>query len=151
MMGKIVVKLITKEEDLQAAYSLRRDVFVVEQKVSVEDEFDKFEEESCHFLAMIDDEPAGTARWRKTDHGIKLERFAVSMNYRKKGVGKALVCAVLNHIDQSEVVGKIYLHAQLEAIPLYASFGFQIVGTQFTECAIEHRLMELTISSGIKP
>jgi predicted GNAT family N-acyltransferase len=135
--------LITNEADLKAAYALRKEVFVVEQQVSLADEFDEFEEVSHHFIAKQGDATVGAARWRVTDHGVKLERFAVGMSYRGQGVGKALVQAVLDHIYQVRTEGKLYLHAQLEAIPLYAYFGFEIVGEQFAECGIEHRTMEL--------
>ena len=143
MTHQVKVSLITNDESLQAAYALRREVFVVEQKVSLTDEFDEFEESSHHFIAMLGDVSVGAARWRVTDHGIKLERFAVGQPHRGKGVGKALVKAVLNHINEVHPTGKLYLHAQLEAVPLYAHFGFEIVGEQFTECGIEHRTMEL--------
>ena len=142
-MDAIKAGLIKDQRSLQAAYALREEVFVVEQKVAHEEEFDEFEEESHHFLATIENKPVGAARWRVTDEGIKLERFAVGIEDRGKGVGKALVEAVLDHIDKTEVPGKLYLHAQLEAVSLYAYFGFKIVGEQFTECEIEHRTMEL--------
>ena len=142
-MPKIVVSLIITKEDLQLAYAVREAVFVEEQKVSREDEFDEFEEESFHFIAKIDGYAVGAARWRSTSEGIKLERFAVGMENRGNGVGKALVQEVLNHIEKSDAMGKLYLHAQLEAIPLYEHFGFKKVGEQFTECEIEHRTMEL--------
>ena len=142
-MHQVVAKQITAREDIKEAYAIREEVFVVEQRVSREDEFDEFEEESFHFLAMIDDRPVGAARWRATEEGAKLERFAVGKKDRGKGVGKVLVQSVLDHIDQSDFTGKLYLHAQLDAVPLYAHFGFEIVGEQFTECDIEHRTMEL--------
>ncbi len=142
-MNQAIARLITTKEDLQAAYAIREEVFVVEQQVSRKDEFDEFEEESYHFLATIDSKPVGAARWRRTDTGGKLERFAVGVKYRGKGVGKALMRAVLSHIDETHFTGKLYLHAQLDAIPLYTHFGFAIVGEQFNECEIEHRTMEL--------
>ena len=142
-MNNVIAKNITEEADLKKAFAIREQVFVVEQKVSKEDEFDEFEEESAHFMATINNEPAGAARWRRTNNGIKLERFAVKMDYRGMGIGKALVQTVLDHIQDSGVPGKLYLHAQLDAIPLYEHFNFKIVGEQFTECGIEHREMEL--------
>lgn len=140
----VTAKLITSNRDLQQAYAIREEVFMIEQKVPREDEFDEFEEQSFHFLATIDEVPVGAARWRTTDKGIKLERFAVKRNQRGKGVGKALVQAVLDHIHQTiPSVFKLYLHAQLDAVSLYAHFGFKIVGEKFIECDIEHRTMEL--------
>lgn len=142
-MSQVIARLITTPEDMQMAFAVREEVFIKEQQVSRKDEFDEFEEESFHFLATIDGVSVGAARWRITDNGGKLERFAVEAKYRGIGVGKALVEAVLTHIDQTNFTGKLYLHAQLEAIPLYAHFGFEIVGEQFTECDIEHQTMEL--------
>jgi len=142
-MSQIVTTLITNEEDLQMAYAIREEVFVVEQKVSLREEFDEFEEESHHFIAKINGQPVGAARWRAADEGIKLERFAVGLKHRGLGIGKSLVQAVLDHIATSKASGKLYLHAQLEAIPLYAHFGFEIVGEEFSECGIAHRTMEL--------
>ena len=75
--------------------------------------------------------PCGTARWRRTSNGVKLERFAVLADFRGKGVGKALVKAVLDDVfsQQPEPIERIYLHAQVTAMPLYAGFGFVSVGS----------------------
>ena len=140
---KILVKKIDEPHLLRQAFAVRRIVFVDEQRVSVEDEFDEFEDSSAHFLALADgDTPCGAARWRQTDKGVKLERFAVLQAYRGKGVGSALVEAVMHDIDASGVTGKRYLHAQLDAVALYAKFGFKAVGEQFSECDIMHQGME---------
>jgi len=85
--------------------------------------------------------PAGAARWRKTDKGYKLERFAVLKEFRGMGVGKELVRAVL--ADLPKDAPYIYLNAQITAISLYARFGFIKVGEQFEEAGIQHFKMEL--------
>ena len=139
----ILARLITTQEDLQMAYAIREEVFVAEQQVSREEEFDEFEVESYHFLATVANEAVGTARWRTTNKGVKLERFAVKESHRGKGVGKVLVVSVLEHIGQVNACGKLYLHAQLDAISFYAHFGFEVVGQRFMECEIEHQTMEL--------
>src|SRR5690554_6926844 len=120
-----VIKVIS-EVDLKTVFSIREAVFVKEQEVPQEEEYDEFEVSSTHFLAMVGDEPAGTARWRTTDKGIKLERFAVLKSFRGIDVGQALVKTVLEDITlQAGNNGKLlYLHAQLPAAPLYAKFGF---------------------------
>lgn len=143
-MSISVQKVQTKEE-LDTIFDIREKVFVIEQEVDPAEEYDEFEESSTHFLAKLDKQPAGTARWRFTDKGIKLERFAVLKTMRGKGVGQALVRAVIDDIaKQSASKGKkLYMHAQLDAMPLYAKFGFKQVGDIFDECNILHYKMEL--------
>ena len=133
------------EEQFNAIFKVRQEVFVFEQNVDPSKEYDEFESTSTHFLAKVNDLPAGTARWRFTDKGIKLERFAVLKAMRGQGVGQSLVKAVLDDIAaQPESRGKkLYLHAQLDAIPLYTKFGFRKTGEMFEECKIEHFKMEL--------
>lgn len=137
-----VLKADTKELQ-DKAFAIRREVFVVEQEVSTEEEFDEFETISTHFVALDDDDqPIGAARWRETDKGIKLERFAVKKSWRGKGVGTKLVEVVISDIQQQKGTGHyLYLHAQLPAVPLYEKYGFQKKGDQFSECDILHYLM----------
>jgi predicted GNAT family N-acyltransferase len=142
----ITVKHITSPEDFKKAFAIREKVFVEEQQVPAEEEYDEFEDNSRHFLALADGVPCGTARWRYTDKGVKLERFAVLAEYRSQKVGSALVQAVINDIQKEEQSkGKtLYLHAQLTAMPLYSKFGFQPIGDMFEECNIKHYKMVLT-------
>lgn len=126
-------------------FQIRKKVFVEEQNVPESEEYDEFENTARHFLAFFLKHPAGTARWRFTDKGVKLERFAVLKEFRGKGVGHALVQEVLkdikNHPDYHGQL--IYLHAQTTAVPLYSKSGFQPVGEMFLECDIEHFKMIL--------
>lgn len=137
-------KVLT-EEQLNTIFKIREDVFVIEQEVDPSEEYDEFESSSTHFLAKVNNQPAGTARWRFTEKGVKLERFAVLKPMRSNGVGQALVKAVIEDIaDNPESKGKkLYMHAQLDAMPLYAKFGFQKIGEMFQECSIQHFKMEL--------
>lgn len=139
------VDKITTEEELKSAFKIREEVFVIEQEVDPAEEYDEFEETSTHFLAMLDGQPVGTARWRFTKNGVKLERFAVLKEARGKGVGQALVAGVLSDISSNDAtVGKLkYLHAQLTAVPLYSKFGFEKEGDIFEECNILHYKMKL--------
>ena len=139
----IDVHKIHTQEELQLAQQIRYIVFVIGQKVPAEEEIDGFEEASFHFLAYLDGTPCGAARWRFTDTGIKLERFAVLENYRGNGIGRALVDAVLKDIDSNPDSNgqQIYLNAQLAAMKLYSNFGFEKVGELFQECDIDHYQM----------
>ena len=134
----ITIEPITNAEMLQSAFQIRRDVFVKEQMVNEAEEYDQ-EEESTHFLALYNEIPVGTARYRKTDNGIKLERFAILKPYRSMGVGSAILQFILKELNAYN--GQIYLHAQLTAIGLYSQFGFESVGEQFEEAGIQHYQM----------
>jgi predicted GNAT family N-acyltransferase len=135
-----IIKITTKTQ-LEQAFLIRRTVFVEEQNCPPELELAN-EEESTHFLATIDHQPCGACRWRKTDKGYKLERFAVLKEYRGKRVGQALVAAVLD--DLPDDAHYIYLNSQLDAVSLYAKFGFTIEGEQFEEAGIQHFKMVKT-------
>ena len=141
----ISVSPISNSSDLDTAFAIRRQVFVEEQHVSAREEYDEFEDISTHFLARTEGTPCGTARWRRTSNGIKLERFAVLPPFRGQGVGKALVRAVLDDVfsQQPEPIERIYLNAQVQAMPLYASFGFVPIGPLFEEAGIQHYKMVL--------
>ncbi len=143
----VTVKKIDFQELLDA-YLIRERVFVEEQKVPKEFEIDEFENVCQHYLARDDDGKAiGTARWRKTDRGFKLERFAILKEWRGKGIGSLLVKKVLEDVQANKLNDQelVYLHSQVDAIPLYAKFGFKQVGKQFEECGILHCEMTLTI------
>lgn len=139
----IRVKKVETKEELEQAFDIRRVVFIKEQECPVDEEFDGFDDESVHFIAYISGVPSGTSRYRTTEKGVKLERFAVLKEYRGKGTGKRLVQTALGHIESGFESGTLlYLHAQLEAIPLYARYGFLKVGDQFEEAGIQHFKME---------
>lgn len=139
----IIVEKVHTKKKLQQALKIRYQVFVIGQMVPVEEEIDDFEKDSFLYLAQIDGLPCGAARWRFTNEGVKLERFAVLEKYRRLGVGSALVKKVLKDIRiHPESNGrKIYLHAQLNAMKLYSNFGFKQIGELFQECDIDHYKM----------
>ena len=138
MPENLKVNRATDPADLEKVFAIRREVFVVEQNCPPELEWE-FEDESHHFLAIVEGEPAGASRWRKTDKGYKLERFAVVKKFRGRGVGQELVKAVLTDLPAD--AWYIYLHAQIQAVSLYEKFGFIIKGPEFEEAGIRHYKM----------
>jgi predicted GNAT family N-acyltransferase len=135
---KIQVSKVTDPALLEKVFAIRREVFVGEQNCPPELEWE-FEDESIHFLATVNGVPAGAARWRKTDKGYKLERFAVLKAFRGLGVAQVLVKTVL--ADLPADAQYIYLHAQIQAVPLYEKFNFQKTGPEFEEAGIRHYKM----------
>ena len=140
----IKVVKVNSISELNQAQQIRYEVFVIGQNVPAEEEIDQFEGECNHFLALFNNQPCGAARWRITSSGVKLERFAVLEAFRKKGIGSALVKAVLEDISSApDTHGKqLYLHSQISAMPLYQKFGFVKEGEIFQECDIDHYTMK---------
>ena len=81
-----VYRLNFDDDKFADVRQVRNDVFVVEQGVSESDERDDFESSARHYLITKNDVSCGVARWRNTDKGIKLERFAVLTKYRCSGL-----------------------------------------------------------------
>jgi predicted GNAT family N-acyltransferase len=135
---KIQVSKVSDPAILEKVFAIRREVFVGEQNCPPELEWE-FEDESTHFLATVDGVPAGAARWRKTDKGYKLERFAVLSSFRGLGVAQELVKAVLTDLPKDAAY--VYLHAQIQAVSLYEKFGFEKTGPEFEEAGIRHYKM----------
>jgi predicted GNAT family N-acyltransferase len=128
------------DRDMDEVFHIRQEVFVNEQQVAPEIEYDRFEETSHHYLAFLGKEAAGTARWRKTPNGIKLERFAVLPEFRKKGVASAIIKEILGQLPDNT---NVYLHSQIQVSSLYERFGFKKEGEQFEEAGIQHYKMVL--------
>ena len=137
-LDKIDIGIIKSEGEMAEARQIRNQVFVEEQKVDPEIEYDEFEDTSTHVIARAGSQAVGTARWRETKSGFKLERFAVPLSSRGKGVGALLVTFILNQIEDHS---HVYLNSQVSAIGFYEKFGFHAEGEVFFEADIPHRKM----------
>ncbi|MEE9572301.1 MAG: GNAT family N-acetyltransferase [Candidatus Neomarinimicrobiota bacterium] len=136
----IEIKQILSKEELEQVFAIRRQVFSIEQNVSEKIEMDNFDDVAVHILAYIKGKPVGTARWRFTEEGAKIERFAVLKKYRHKGVGEELVKYTLDKLNEIKF---IYLNAQESIIKFYEKFGFEVVGNRFYEADMPHKKMIL--------
>lgn len=131
-----ICKLTKHSKKFGLVRLIRSEVFVQEQGVSLSDEYDQYEELSTHYLMTYNDKAIACARSRKTDLGLKLERFAVLKEFRGQGYGKQLVKWVLADLKSN---GKpIYLHSQLQVEKFYSNLNFEKVGDQFEEAGILH-------------
>ena len=136
---------VTDLRDLDAAFTIREKVFQQEQGVPATKEHDEHDRRDArHYLARLDDStPAGAARWRETENGVKLERFAVLANFRNQEVGAALLHAVLVDVRAELPDADVYLNAQIRAVPFYERHGFRKEGEMFEEANIQHYKMVL--------
>lgn len=121
------------------AGAIRSTVFIDEQGVPVELEWDEMDEHSIHALAR--DEKGlviGTGRLLPDGH---IGRMAVLSAYRGKGVGTGILTALLNYARQRGDK-RIVLHAQTHAERFYRRCGFHPIGPAFMEAGIPHVEME---------
>lgn len=125
---------------LEAALAIRTTVFIIGQEVPHELEHDGMEEICTHYLLYSDNLPIGTARWRYSGNGIKLERFAILAEFRNAGYGEIILKKVLE--DVIPLGKKIYLHAQEDAVKFYMRNGFTSTSEAFWEAGIRHFQME---------
>ena len=140
-MNSSVRSFTTEASEFRHALFIRRAVFVEEQKVPLHEEIDVYETECRHYLALVDNQPCGTGRWRITPKGVKIERLAVLASHRKHGVGAQIMRAMLIDIDQQYPNTLIYLHAQTVAAHFYQRLGFVEQGPPFDEANILHFYM----------
>jgi len=134
----INIKTAITKKDKGKCFSIRRDVFVKEQNISEKIEFDDENVDATYVIAQYKNMFVGTARYRITGFGIKLERFAVLKSYRNLGIGKKLALYILNSFKNDKL---IYLHAQESVIDFYSKLGFKRIGSRFFEAEIPHQKM----------
>jgi predicted GNAT family N-acyltransferase len=135
------VKIVTNENELQDAYSVRKLVFVHEQNVPMEEEIDKHETAAVHFVLYEGETPAGAGRFRSLDGIGKVERICVLKDYRKSGSGKAIMDKI-EDFAKAEGFSSVKLNAQTHAIPFYSKLGYEIISDEFLDAGIPHRTMK---------
>jgi len=118
---------------------IRDEVFIREQNVPIEDEWDDKDEAAAHFLAVSDQgNGIGCARVLIEESAFHIGRVAVLMEYRKQGVGRKLMQHVLSWGRQQNPKYDVYLHAQTTRTGFYQHLGFIEQGDIFMDAGIEH-------------
>ncbi len=124
--------------DRELLRAVRLAVFVREQGVPENLEWDEYDALSTHVLAENEAGNAvGTGRLLPDGH---IGRMAVLYEWRGRGIGDALL-SWLEAQARHRGMGELLLHAQSHAVAFYARHGFECVGEEFTEAGIPHRLM----------
>jgi predicted GNAT family N-acyltransferase len=125
----------------EAAGEIRRVVFIEEQRVPLEEEWDGRDPDCRHFLACLDGQPVGTARLLPDAH---IGRVAVLREARGRGIGEALMAAAIA-AARRDGHACVALAAQTHALAFYARLGFEAFGEEFLDAGILHRHMRLSL------
>ncbi|WP_394235362.1 GNAT family N-acetyltransferase [Niallia oryzisoli] len=134
------VQIISNQQQQNDAFAIRKKVFVEEQQVPPEEEIDKLESESTHFILYINEEPAGAGRFRTVDGYGKVERICVLKDYRGTGAGKAIM-EKIEAYAKKEGFTRLKLNAQTHAIPFYSRLGYEVTSEEFLDAGIPHKTM----------
>ena len=121
---------------------VRETVFVREQHVPVELEWDG-RDESCRHVLALDGQGNAIGCGRITPDG-HIGRMAVLPGWRRRKVGRAMLEALLDYA-RSQQFAQLELSAQVQALPFYRRFGFVEEGEEFMEAGIPHRMMHLLL------
>jgi predicted GNAT family N-acyltransferase len=129
--------------DFASIRRVRAAVFIDEQRVPLELEFDDRDGRCRHVLAFDGDVAVGTGRL-DLEYGGKVGRVAVVATHRRSGVGKAIMLR-LHEIAREAREPRLWCHAQLTAVPFYERLGYRTVGPSFVEAGLDHVRMELDL------
>lgn len=135
--SNILLRIADWEKDKAALSAIRSQVFIKEQNVPEDMEWDEFDSTAIHFLALKNHQAIACARLKSDG---QIGRMAVLAEHRNKGTGKKLLQFVLQEAAAKNP-GMVYLHAQLSALAFYEKQGFTVKGDVFYEANIPHREM----------
>ncbi|KHF77569.1 GNAT family acetyltransferase YjcF [Acinetobacter sp. neg1] len=121
---------------------IRAQVFIVEQAIPEQDEWDEQDAISQHFVIYDQQQPIATARLLQNN---SVGRVAVLKAYRGQGIGQMIMQEILAYARQQH---RAFLHlsSQVHAISFYEQLGFVVQGEEYDECGIPHIEMIMPIT-----
>ncbi|MDA3557176.1 GNAT family N-acetyltransferase [Acinetobacter sp. AOR15_HL] len=121
---------------------IREQVFIQEQGIAPEDEWDDLDATVLHFIVYDREQPIATARLLP-QHSVG--RVAVLMPYRKQGIGKILMQHIIEYARQQNLP-YLKLSAQTYVTAFYEALGFVVQGEEYLDCGIPHIDMTLELN-----
>jgi len=138
MVSPFIVRRADWTRDFEHLRHIRETVFVREQQVPLDMEWDDLDQACVHVLAFDSDgAPIGTGRLLPDG---RIGRMAVLPAWRGKGVGGALLTELMR-VARERGFTEVILNAQVQAIAFYTRHGFAADGPQFLEAGIPHQTM----------
>ena len=121
---------------------VRTAVFIEEQHIAAEDEWDDEDVKSLHFVIYEQNQAIATARLMQNHH---IGRVAVLQKARGSGVGQWLMREIIARA-RAEHRPYLKLSAQTHAIGFYENLGFKVEGESYLDCGIPHVDMQLLLT-----
>jgi predicted GNAT family N-acyltransferase len=142
MKNNLKIEIVKWIDDHTQLKNIREKVFIQEQKVTPELEWDGMDEKAIHFLVFNDKAAIGCARAIVIKDHMQLGRMAVLKEYRGQGIGSALIEKAMTTAKLNQL-SAIYISAQCHAIDFYKKFGFEVTSDIYLDAEIPHRDMTL--------
>ncbi len=137
-MPSLTVKLVETPAEFAAVRAVRRRVFIDEQGVDPELEYDDLDATATHALAAMDGRVVGTGRLVPDESGAaRIGRMAVDAPHRRTGIG-GRVLRFLEDAARDQGYQQALLHAQVYVQTFYQAHGYAPEGEHFWEAGIEH-------------
>lgn len=139
-MSKATVRIADWRHD-EAIRMIRQAVFIEEQQVPVELEWDAEDAGATHFLMFLGQQaiqqPIATARLLPDG---KISRVAVLAESRRQGFGRMLMVEVMHHAKRMGM-SRLTLSAQTHAVNFYRRLGFESCSSIYIDAGIPHQDM----------
>jgi predicted GNAT family N-acyltransferase len=143
MSNPFTVSLVSWHDGEPLLRAIREEVFIREQGVPEELEWDELDEICRHALALsLSGEAIGCGRILPNGH---IGRIAVMQPWRKQKVGTAIMESLLDEA-RSRNYPVVDVDAQVHAVPFYQNFGFTVVGEPFMDAGLPHIKMTLELN-----
>lgn len=136
MMSDVLIRVVEWRSN-DALRDIRHRVFIEEQQVPAELEWDAEDAHATHFLLTLDKQAVGTARLLPDGH---IGRVALLSEARGMGLGQQLMRAVMAHA-QRQGMKRLVLSAQTHALGFYRQLGFVTYSDVYPEAGIPHQDM----------
>lgn len=116
-----------------AAFYLRMNVFVIEQGIPLEDEFEDHEDKNHSYVVLFDgDTPVSTGRYLKEGNVLRPQRVCTHIDYRGQKHGEKIIAA-LEELGKENGCTSSLIHGDLEAINFYHRLGYETVSDVYYE------------------
>ena len=139
-MNDIDIAIVNWSEKQAEITSVRQAVFIEEQNIPENIDFDGSDTDYIHVLATDKNgRPIGTARINSKG---RIGRMAVLKNYRRQGIGRKMIQALMDYGRKNSITD-FHVSSQVTAVGFYRKMGFETSGEEFLEAAIKHINMKL--------
>jgi len=146
-MKKIIIRQPTTGEELKKVFSIRREVFVREQRIFMDSDIDEHDKESIYLIAESKDGIIGTVRvYPERNDSWAGSRLAVKKEFRGSVAGILLVKGAVKLV-KSKNCRRFTARIQLQNVMFFKQLGWRPVGEVFDHMKIPHQLMEADLDT----